>query len=225
MALTQSSTKFWAPNQRVLDYLTNVVIPKDARVLDIGPGHAPFKRADVAVDFVDVPGVSNLVKCDLANEPLPFKDKEFDFVYARHILEDMYNPFTLIKEMQRVGKAGYIECPSPMAELCRGVDGGSPPFYGYHHHRWIVWVFGRELRFISKYPFVEYLRFEAGKFEGLLGQDRYWNSYYLWENEIDVVHLQSPLDFNIPRDYALFLQEAAERSVENTDILWSKMPR
>src|SRR5437660_717275 len=122
MALTQSSSKYWAPNQRVLDYLTNEVIPKDAKVLDIGPGHAPFKRANVSVDFVDVTGVDNLVKCDLANEPLPFADKEFDFVYARHILEDMYNPFPLIKEMSRVGKAGYIETPSPIAELGRGVD-------------------------------------------------------------------------------------------------------
>ncbi len=224
MALTQSSPKHWAPIPRVLDYLSSI-IPEGAKVLDVGPGHAPFKRATHSVDFVDVPGVPNLTKCDLGNEPLPYGDKEFDFVYARHILEDMWNPFALIKEMQRVGKAGYIECPSPIAELGRGVDGGSPPFSGYHHHRWIVWIFGKELRFITKYPFVEYCRFDSAKIDGLLGQDRYWNSYYLWENEINLVHRQSPLDFSIPRDYALILNEAIDRSVENTDILWSQMPR
>jgi ubiquinone/menaquinone biosynthesis C-methylase UbiE len=48
---------------------------------------------------------------------LPYEDKEFDFVYCRHVLEDLIYPFRVIKEMQRVAKAGYIETPSPMAEL------------------------------------------------------------------------------------------------------------
>ncbi len=88
MALTQSSPKYWAPNQRVLDYLTNTVIPKDAKVLDIGPGHAPFARANVSVDFVDVPGVANLVKCDLANDPLPFADM---LLFHAHIVSSFSN--------------------------------------------------------------------------------------------------------------------------------------
>lgn len=222
MALTQSSPKFWAPNQRVLDYLSSI-IPADAKVLDIGPGAAPFKRATHSVDFVDVPNAPNLKKCDLANEPLPYENKEFDFVFARHILEDMFNPFPLIKEMQRVGKSGYIECPSPIAEIGRGVDGGSPPFRGYHHHRFIVWVFGNELRFISKYAFIEYCRFNEEQAEQLLKEDRYWNSYYLWNDTINAVHRQSPLDYNIPRDYALILNEAMERSKEATDIFFSNI--
>ncbi len=222
MALTQSSPKFWAPNPRVIDYLDKR-LPPGSKVLDVGPGTAPFPRATHSVDFVDVPGAKNLVKCDLANDPLPFKDKEFDFVYARHILEDMYNPFPLIKEMSRVGKAGYIECPSPIAELGRGVDGGSPPFRGYHHHRFIVWIFGKELRFISKYPFLEYCKFDEAGIDEALKQDRYWNSHYLWEGEINAVHRQSPLHYNIPRDYALVLTEAMERSREAADIFFSNI--
>src|SRR5271163_2273746 len=130
MALTQSNSKYWAPVQQVTDYLTKVVIQPGDRVLDIGPGHSPFQRADVSVDFVAVEGFKNLIKCDLGNEPLPFKDKEFDFVYARHILEDMFNPFALCAEMSRVAKRGYLEVPSPMAEIARGVDGSSPPYRG-----------------------------------------------------------------------------------------------
>src|SRR5690242_10077189 len=178
MALTQNDKKHWAPVKEVYDYLTNVLIPKDAKVLEIGPGHCPFARADVSVDFVDVPGVKNLVKCDLANEALPFKDKEFDFVVARHVLEDMFNPFPLCAEMSRVAKAGYCEVPSPMAELGRGVDGGSPPFRGYHHHRFIGWIFNKELRFVSKYPFVEYIRLDENRVDESLRQsERYWNTY------------------------------------------------
>ncbi len=116
MALNQTDKKHWAPIQSVMDYLTNVVIPKDAKVLEVGPGHAPFKRADVSVDFVDVEGVQNLIKVDLGAQPLPFSDNEFDFVFCRHTLEDMFNPFPLCAEMSRVGKAGYIETPSPIAK-------------------------------------------------------------------------------------------------------------
>lgn len=221
MALTQNDQKHWPPVKEVYDYLTNVAIPKDARVLEIGPGHCPFARADVSVDFVDVPGVKNLVKCDLANEPLPFQDKEFDFVVARHVLEDMYNPFPLCAEMSRVAKAGYVECPSPFAELGRGVDGGSPPFRGYHHHRFIAWTFGDEFRMVSKYPFVEYLRFDEDKIDATLRSGpQYWNSYLLWKDKINVVHKQAPLDYVIPRDYSTLLIEAMDRSKENTDIFF-----
>jgi len=224
MALTQNDKKHWPPVKEVYDYLTNVIIPKDARVLEIGPGHCPFARADVSVDFVDVPGVKNLVKCDLANEPLPFKDKEFDFVVCRHVLEDMFNPFPLCAEMSRVAKAGYVECPSPIAELGRGVDGGSPPFRGYHHHRFIAWVFNKEFRMVSKYPFVEYLRFDEAQIDKWLrSSERYWNSYFLWTDRINVVHRQAPLDFVIPTNYSQLLVEAMERSKEATDIFFANM--
>jgi SAM-dependent methyltransferase len=222
MALTQSSPKFWAPVTAVYDYLTNTVIPSGAKVLEIGPGSAPFRRANVYVDFVDIPGLE-VIKCDVATEPLPFADKSFDFVLSRHCIEDMYNPFPLLKEMSRVGKAGYVESPSPIAELGRGVDGGSPPFRGYHHHRFIAWQFGQKLRLISKYPFIEYLKFDEARIEELLAQERYWNTYHLWEGEIDFEHRQSPLHYNIPRDYALILQEAVERSKEATDIFFSNI--
>lgn len=222
MALTQSSPKYWSPVRQVYDYLTNTVIPADARVLEIGPGHSPFKRANVYVDFVDVPGIE-VIKCDVASEPLPFEDKSFDFIVCRHCIEDMYNPFPLIREMSRVGKAGYIETPSPIAELGRGVDGGSPPFRGYHHHRFMTWLFGSELRVISKYPFVEYLRFDDDAIDKLLEQERYWNTYCLWEGEFQFAHRQSPLHYDIPRDYALILNEAMERSKEATDIFFSNI--
>jgi len=221
MPLTESDKKFWFPVQHVMDYLTKEVIKPSDRVLDVGPGHAPLPRADVSVDFVDVPGVKNLVKCDLATEPLPLKDKEFDFVYARHILEDMYNPFHLIGEMSRVGKRGYVEVPSPLAEIGRGVDGGSPPFRGYHHHRWLGWVFGKEFRLITKYAFIEYLRFDEASIEQRLKTERYWNTYYLWTDQITVNHIQAPLNFEIPRDYSTVLAKAVDASCEATDIFFA----
>jgi ubiquinone/menaquinone biosynthesis C-methylase UbiE len=47
---------------------------------------------------------------------MPFKDKAFDFVVASHILEHMTDPARFLDELQRVGKAGYIETPHAFME-------------------------------------------------------------------------------------------------------------
>lgn len=221
--LTKDDPHHWAPIPEVLTFLKSR-LPAGAKVLDVGPGHAPLSWATQAVDFVDVPGLKcPLDKCDLGKDQLPYEDKSFDFVYCRHVLEDMANPFHLCEEMSRVGKSGYIEVPSPMAEVGRGVDGGAPPYRGYYHHRYVGWVFGKELRFVSKYPLIEYLVFEEDKVDQLLRQNaRYWNSHYLWEDRINVNHRQHPLHYVIPTQYVLLLNEAMERSRNATDMFFGQ---
>lgn len=205
--LTQSDVKHWAPIPQVVDYVASL-IPEGARVLEIGPGHVPFRRATHFVDYVQR-GSLPITICDVANDPLPFDDKSFEFVYCRHVIEDMYNPFPLIREMSRVGKAGYIETPSPIAELCRGVDGGSPPYRGYHHHRFIVWVQDGQLRLVSKYPMVEYLAQDDARFVKLLLRDATnWNTCFLWKHVINVKHVQNDLDFDMAQDYSRILNVA-----------------
>lgn len=223
MKLTQMDFHFWGPVPQVMGWL-DTAIQDGATVLDVGPGHAPFKRATTSVDFVDVPGVPNLVKCDLTNDRLPFADKSFDFVYCRHLLEDSWNPFPICAEMSRVGKAGYIETPSPIAELARGVDGSSPNYRGYHHHRFLVWCNAGELCFVSKYPLIEHLAMEDQVLIGLLREGpRYWNTYYAWTDGIDVKHLQSPLDFDVGRQYSSVLQDAVRASLDATNKFWKNL--
>lgn len=219
LGLSQSDPHYWHPASDVIDYL-NASIPKGARVLEIGPGTVPFARADVFVDFVDVDTVpaGKLIKCDVANEPLPFADKSFDFVVCRHMLEDMFNPFPICAEMSRVAKAGYVETPSPLAELCRGVDGGAPSYRGYHHHRFVVWDDGERLNFVSKYPLIEHLTLQEDKLASALRSGpRYWNTYYLWSDEMRVKHVQSPLNFDIPTQYPSVLNDAMNQSMAATD--------
>ena len=48
------------------------------------------------------------------NEKLPFKDKEFDFIICAHVLEHVPDPFHLKSEIERIGKAGYIELPTKL---------------------------------------------------------------------------------------------------------------
>jgi len=228
MPLIAADPHHWAPVPAIVEWLTKR-LPPEAKVLEIGPGHAPFFRADTFVDFAPWPiqGVppEKLIKCDLAEELLPFADKSFDFIYCRHCLEDMYNPFPLVREMERVGKAGYIETPSPICELTRGVDGGAPPYRGYNHHRFVVWDDGESLCFVSKYPIIEYVDVDDTPYAALLRQGpRYWNTYHLWTDQIHVKHVQSPLDYLMPHEYAGVLQLASAQSKAMSDKFWQSIP-
>lgn len=225
-ALTESDKKFWPPIEPLVKWLANK-IPDGAKVLEIGPGFVPFPKANMHVDYRDPPNIpaDKKVNVDFSVKPLPFPDKSFDFVYCRHVLEDMYDPFHLIVEMQRVGKSGYIETPSPFAELCRGVDGSSPPFRGYHHHRYIIWVHEGELRFISKYPLIEYIRFTEEDITKALRQGaKFWNTYFLWDDKINFKHLESGPDYVITRDYAAILKSAMDQSQVASGMFWLEVP-
>jgi methyltransferase family protein len=126
------------------------------RVLDVGGGMQPLLRADVVIDIMPFEergshgsmgeGKPNFTKdswivADFSNhERFPFSDKEFDFVFCSHTLEDIADPFWVCREMQRVGKRGYIETPPREAESTRGIAGkwkiNKQYFAGYYHHRW-----------------------------------------------------------------------------------------
>ena len=216
IALTEQDKKHWAPIPEVIDWLCQR-IPDGAKVLEIGPGHVPFPKATEFVDWDpkrELPGPVH--KVDLGADPLPFADKAFEFVYCRHVLEDMFNPFPLCKEMSRVGKAGYVETPSPIAEMGRGVDGGSPPYRGYHHHRWIVWSKLNQLNFVSKYPMVEYLELnDVGIVAALRADPMNWNTDHLWEGDIKVRHWQNPIDYYMPTEYGKLIDLALTPSTRS----------
>jgi SAM-dependent methyltransferase len=101
-------------------------------VLDVGSGDNPHVRADVLCDAHLESGVERRGKFDLIVDGrpfifadsvnLPFKDKAFDFVICRHLLEHMYDPLLLLAELERIGKAGYIETPSSLLEKLHGWD-------------------------------------------------------------------------------------------------------
>jgi SAM-dependent methyltransferase len=116
------------------------------RILDIGPGHNPFHGVTHVLErdvsegrersgqALQVPGDAKLIVGDAAD--LPFAGTTFDFVYASHVLEHVEAPEQACREIMRVGKAGYIETPSPFLEQGLALADQSSPAHWFH--RWFV---------------------------------------------------------------------------------------
>jgi SAM-dependent methyltransferase len=98
-------------------------VSADALVLEVGSGGNPYFRSNVLLDAYEstserhwVPLVADRPTVLAFVESMPFKDKAFDFVIASHVLEHAKDPARFLSEMQRVGKAGYIEVPDAFME-------------------------------------------------------------------------------------------------------------
>ena len=83
------------------------------KVLDIGCGYTAHHNASVICDVQDLSNFYKDKKFIRLNEKtLPFKDKEFDFVIASHVLEHVDDVNFFIKELERISTKGYIELPT-----------------------------------------------------------------------------------------------------------------
>lgn len=113
-------------------------LPRSARVLDVGSGHNPWFRSNVLFEkFPDdhteregplQHGGREVVFGDA--ERMPFPDKSFDFVYCSHVAEHVDDIGAFFREVQRVGKAGFIETPNALFEQSVGTT----------THLWALWV-------------------------------------------------------------------------------------
>ena len=86
-------------------------------ILDIGCGYNANKFAKVICDIQDLSNHYQDKKfIRLTEKKLPFKDKEFDFVVASHVMEHVEDVEFFIKEIERVSKKGYIELPTKLED-------------------------------------------------------------------------------------------------------------
>ena len=86
-------------------------------ILDIGCGYNASKFAKVICDVQDLSNHYQDKKfIKLTEKKLPFKDKEFDFVVASHVMEHVEDIDFFIKELERVSKKGYIELPTMLED-------------------------------------------------------------------------------------------------------------
>ncbi len=90
---------------------------KHWKILDIGCGYSANEFANTICDIQDLSEFyndKNFIK--LENKKLPFKDNDFDFVIASHVLEHVEDPKFFIAELERISKKGYIELPTKLED-------------------------------------------------------------------------------------------------------------
>jgi len=145
-------------------------LPAEYKVLDVGGSSAPFQRADFIIDVLPYSKIQwsqkrgasdrrliekNYVQHDICSrEPWPFDDKQFDYVFCSHVLEDIRDPIWVCSELIRVSKAGYIEIPSKLFETTFGLE--AKGLAGATHHRWVIDVHNQKLRFTFKFFHIHY---------------------------------------------------------------------
>ena len=82
-------------------------------ILDIGCNQAAVEYAHTVADIQNFSHHYKDKKFVLINsDKLPFKDNEFDFVYASHVIEHVDDILFFTKELKRISKNGYIELPT-----------------------------------------------------------------------------------------------------------------
>lgn len=87
-------------------------------VLDIGCGYTAHERANCVADVQDFSkfylNKKNFIRIE--NKTLPFKDKEFDFVIASHVIEHVEDFGYFISELERISNQGYVELPTRLGD-------------------------------------------------------------------------------------------------------------
>ena len=87
------------------------------KIIDIGCGYRAHPNASVIADVQDFSNYYKVRKFVKINgKKLPFKDKEFDFVIASHVIEHVEDFEYFIKELERISSKGYIELPSRLGD-------------------------------------------------------------------------------------------------------------
>jgi hypothetical protein len=172
----------FAPESQMLE--RQIARAGTGKILDIGPGPNLFPPATHSVDWKRWPGAKTAAShqtFDATKERI--LGGPYDFVYCRHVVEDLRNPEALFANINRVGQRGYIETPSVCHELTVGVDRGDR-WRGHHHHFWFCWV---EIDFIGKPVFhlltkniaVNYFDIDV---PALTSAN--WNTYYEFEEGV-----------------------------------------
>jgi len=223
--------RFWKPNQSIIKIIEQICINNNyVKNLEIGPGFVPFS---LATDFVGCnENIKNYVDIDIDRDNFPYTDNEYDFIYCRHVLEDIQNPDFALREIFRISKGGYIETPSPLIEITKNVDASefSSKYCGYIHHRYIVWsnIEKNEIYFLPKYScildHILNINDESKSFLYHLINNFpvYWNNYFVFSEKSNVIMYKNGVNFNINgdtmiEDYIALVSRTINESIDNTN--------
>lgn len=165
---------------------------KEFSTLEIGSGYKPSPKSDILLDKymenkergADLKKSKPLIIAS-AEDMSFFNDNIFNYVIARHVLEHAINPEKMLNEIERVGKAGYIETPTELLERL-----SNPRSY----HKWYINLIDNTLVIKpikdSDYFGLGYLikfLYENNKdFRRLFfGCEKLWKVKYYWKEKIN----------------------------------------
>ena len=218
--------------EKLVSYCNNKINKENKKILDVGSNINSFELSTHIIDCTQVILPDKcVIKMDIDYDLIPNINDFFDFIYCRHTMEDIQNPHHIFKEMCRVSKKGYIETPSPLAELTKGVDNGLNNYCGYKHHRYIVWssIETNTIHFLPKYPIIEHLVYNdeltQKNIHILNNYPLYWNNYYIWDenNPPNIIMYRNGIDFLFTKSeyitvtYTDLLQIGINESIKYTN--------
>ncbi len=217
----------WGPISEVLETIEKYCkINNYKEICEIGPGYIPFRLATHCIGYNE--SIPNYINMDIDDNTLPFKDKEMDFIYCRHTMEDILNPVFAIKEMIRCCKSGYMETPSPLIEITKGVDGNrngdEMKYGGYIHHHFIIWsnIEKCEIYILPKISIIidHLLNVDKEVINEKIKDPYLWNNYFIWKDREPKViiykHFDKIINNRYEINYANLLMRAVNESIENT---------
>lgn len=229
-----------------IDEINNFIINYNVlynyrNILDIGAGKIPFILANRIIDYkttYNLNNNNNSIKVynnlDIDTEILPFENKSIDFVYSRYTLQEIQNPDFVMNEILRVTNSGYIETPSPLIEITKGIDDTqidrnlNSMYTGYLSSRYIIWSDNEkcEIYFLPKISSILDNIMTLNVDKKLYENKYYRNNYFLWKDrEPKVIMYKNGINFgpeNFIKEYLELILTAVNKSIQNTDHFLSK---
>ena len=161
------------------------------QILDIGCGYTANKFATTICDVQDLSKFynnRNFIK--LESKHLPFKDNQFDFVIASHVMEHVEDLKFFIKELERVSKKGYVELPTKLED--------NLVFENKKDHLWhmdfddvnLKLLISKKIQFVEPILTVSTIQKLRDNFKSSLILELYW------ENNIEHVFIENENNFN-----------------------------
>lgn len=235
LPLNDATRRGFSAREDITSYLLNEIQESGyKKVAEFGPGGVSrrFPHANILIDHFaskleNVPADITTYQVDIDVDQVPVEDYAFDFVYCRHLMEDINNPIGAFREMTRLSKRGYIETPSPLIEstVIERVSNGIP---GYTHHRFLFWTdtATNTLYAIQKFPTINLIQRSSAQIKKwhqfLHDYPPMFNNYYQWDVDMDLlpklVMLKHEVAYDIdtPITYANLIDQGIQLSVDHS---------
>lgn len=130
------------------------------KVIDLGGGQNTLPQATVVFDLTkSEDSLRRYIVGDLCDQKNyeALGDKEFDWAWCNHTLEDLYDPFIVLEQIKRIAKKALIGVPHWTREITtQSTREDWELICGWPHHFWFVGINRRDgaLEFYPKLSWV-----------------------------------------------------------------------